>query len=142
MQREARTNKMDSFETRYGPTVATLQQENPSIQAMKRVRLLRIMNRFNGDVEQVQKFVEKVQQRHNRHGDDVIHGRRQHREELKTKYATQLDELTKAGVNANCPCALRQLEKHQGDANKVRPLFVCFVFIKIIIIGHRYYDTS
>jgi hypothetical protein len=110
---------LESLGTRYGPTITALQQENPSLQGHKRIRLLRIMNRFDGDVEQVQQFLQKVERRHRCEGEDSFHSRRQRREELKTKYATQLAELATAGINVNSPCALRQLEKNQGDVNKV-----------------------
>ena len=78
-----------------------------------------MMERFGGDVEQVKKIVQKSEVRH--HGKDENRGasRQQLREELKTKYATQLAALASAGVNVNSPCTLRQLEKNQGDVNKV-----------------------
>jgi hypothetical protein len=119
VQRDFRSNKLDSLETRFGPTIATLQQEYPSIQGFKRFRLLKIMERFDGDVEQVRKFLQKVEQRHRGEGEHSGISRRQQREELKTKYATQLAELATAGININSPCALRQLERNQGDVNKV-----------------------
>jgi len=118
---------MDSLETRFGPTIKALQEENPSFQAYRRVRLLRIMDRFNGDVEQVRKFLQKVDERHGREGEDSMVSRRQRREELREKYATQLAEINTAGIHVHGPCVLRQLERHQGDANKVRHLFFLFV---------------
>lgn len=119
---------MDSLETRFGPAITALQEENPSFQAYKRVRLLRIMDRFNGDVEQVRKFLQKVDERHNREGENSIVSRRQRREELRTKYATQLAEINTAGINVHGPCVLRQLERNQGDVNKVRHLFFVFLY--------------
>ena len=115
------------MEQRFGATVTTLQQEFPAAQAVKRVRLLKMMARFSGDVEEVRKFLQKFEQRHTEerhHGDG---SRRQRHEELRTKYATQLAELAGAGVNVNNPCILRQLEKNQGDINKVRHR-VCLLF--------------
>ncbi|CAF1577610.1 unnamed protein product [Rotaria sp. Silwood1] len=86
VQREYRVNKWTTLETRFGAAVTTLQQELPSTQSMKRIRLLKIMERFS---------------------------------ELREKYATQLAELSTAGINVNCPCVLRQSEKNQGDVTKV-----------------------
>lgn len=114
------------MEERFGAAITTLQQQLPSAQAVKRVRLLRIMERFGGDVEQVRKFLEKCEQRHADEHPHVKASRREQNEELKTKYATQLAELTSAGVNVNNPCVLRQLDKFEGDANKVRS----FVLLK------------
>ncbi|CAF4090404.1 unnamed protein product, partial [Rotaria sp. Silwood1] len=54
VQREYRVNKWTTLETRFGAAVTTLQQELPSTQSMKRIRLLKIMERFSGDVEQAQ----------------------------------------------------------------------------------------
>ena len=119
IQRECSSKKWDSLEERFGATVTTLQQEFPPAQAVKRIRLMRIMERFSGDVEEVRKFLQKVQERHGHEGHHSHEGRHQAREELKTKYATQLAELASAGVNVNSPCILRQLEKNQGDVNKV-----------------------
>lgn len=137
-QREARDNKLESLETRYGAAIATLQEEYPRFQGNRRFRLLRIMNRCDGDIEQARQFLQKVNRRHHREGEDSILSRRQQREELKAKYATQLAELATAGINENCPCVLRQLEKNQGDVNKVRRLiiFFSFVFNNWIIIGY------
>lgn len=132
IQRDFCSKKFDSLEERFGSTVTTLQQEFPSTQAFKRVRLLKIMERFSGDVEQVRKFLQKVQERHGGEGRHSCESRRQAHEELKTKYAIQLAELATAGINVNSPCILRQLEKHQGDVNKVRLFFSPHT--KIIII--------
>ncbi len=118
------------MEERFGATVTTLQQEFPPAQAVKRFRLLRIMERFSGDVDEVRKFLQKVQERHGGERHHSCESRRQAHEESKTKYATQLAELATAGVNVNSPCILRQLERHQGDVNKVRLSF--FVVINII----------
>jgi hypothetical protein len=77
------------------------------------------MERFGGDLDHVREFLQKAEERHIG-GDDHPRGcRRERREELKTKYATQLAELAAAGINTNGPCVLRQLEKNQGDVNKV-----------------------
>lgn len=86
---------------------------------MKRVRLLKIMERFGGDLEHVRMVVEKRTARHNKTDDAPCGERRQRREELKTKYAGQLAELASAGINVHNPCIFRQLEKHQGDVNQV-----------------------
>ncbi|CAF4744666.1 unnamed protein product, partial [Rotaria sp. Silwood2] len=77
------------------------------------------MEVFGGDVEQVRKFLQRTEERHQQEGDNSGISRRQKREELKTKYATQLAELTTAGINVDSPCVLRQLEKNQGDVNKI-----------------------
>ncbi|CAF1204306.1 unnamed protein product [Rotaria sordida] len=119
IRREHRINKWNILETRFGATVTTLQQEIPSIQSMRRIRLLKIMERFNGDVEQVRKFLQAFEERHHEHDENSNVSRHEKREELKAKYATQLAELSTNGININCPCVLRQLEKNQGDVTKV-----------------------
>jgi hypothetical protein len=77
------------------------------------------MERFGGDVERVEKSLQKIEAKQNPGAVDSITARRQHREELRTKYATQLAELATAGINAQCPCVLSKLEKNEGDVNKV-----------------------
>ncbi|CAF2397742.1 unnamed protein product [Rotaria sp. Silwood2] len=119
VHREHRANKWDTLETRFGTIVTALQQEFPSTQRSKRIRLLKTMEVFGGDVEQVRKFLQRTEERHQQEGDNSGISRRQKREELKTKYATQLAELTTAGINVDSPCVLRQLEKNQGDVNKI-----------------------
>ncbi|CAM4767806.1 unnamed protein product [Rotaria magnacalcarata] len=118
-RRDFRSNKWDSLEERFGTTVTSLQQEIPSAQSLKRIRLLRLMERFSGDVEEVRKFLQNVEERDHDVNADSRACRRERREELKSKYATQLAALTQAGINVDCPCTLWQLEKNQGDVNKV-----------------------
>ena len=78
-----------------------------------------MMERFSGDADQVRKFLEKVQEHRDNKGENSGVSRRQKREELQAKYATQLAQLNAAGINVSCPCTLRQLEKHQGNIDKV-----------------------
>lgn len=78
-----------------------------------------MMEKFSGDLEQVRKYLQRVEERDLQRGDEPQVTRREKREELKTKYASQLAELAAAGVDVNCPCILRQLEKNEGDVNKV-----------------------
>lgn len=104
--------------------MTALQQEFPSAQGVKRIRLLKMLARFSGDVEQVRKFLQKSEHRHTEERQHGNGRRHQRQEELKTKYATQLAELAGAGVNVNNPCILRQLEKNEGDATKVRQYFL------------------
>ena len=77
------------------------------------------MERFDGDVERVEKCLKRIEAKQNPGAVDSIVARRQHREELRAKYATQLAELATAGINVQCPCVLANLEKNQGDVNKV-----------------------
>lgn len=111
---------MDALEARFGAVLDTVQQEYPAMQSMKRARILKAVERHGGDADQVRKFAQKVEARHHREGQDARLTRQQRRDELKTKYAGQLAELAKNGVNVDKPCTLRMLEKHQGDVNKVR----------------------
>jgi hypothetical protein len=111
---------LDSLETRFGTAVTALQEEHPSSQPLKRARLLKTMERFGGDVDHVRKYLLKVEAKQKASQTDSNASRRQQREELKTKYATQLAELATAGININCPCILKKLEKNQGDVNKVK----------------------
>ncbi|CAF0826681.1 unnamed protein product [Rotaria sp. Silwood1] len=119
VHREHRANKLNTLEARFGTIVTELQQEFPSAQQCKRIRLLKTMECFGGDVEQVRKFLQRNEERRNQQGENSGVSRRQKREELKTKYATQIAELATAGINVNSPCLLRQLEKNQGDVNKI-----------------------
>ena len=96
-----------------------LQEEHPTSQPLKRARLLKIMQRFNGDVEQVRKCLQRIEAKQNPSAVDPTAFRRQQRAELRAKYAVQLAELSAAGINSNCPCVLSKLEKHQGDVNQV-----------------------
>ncbi|CAF4533197.1 unnamed protein product, partial [Rotaria magnacalcarata] len=93
-RRDFRSNKLDSLEERFGTTVTSLQQEIPSAQSLKRIRLLRLMERFSGDVEEVRKFLQNVEERDHDVNADSRACRRERREELKSKYATQLAALT------------------------------------------------
>ncbi|CAF1210354.1 unnamed protein product [Adineta steineri] len=119
-QREARCNKWESLETRFGPAITTLQQEHPSIQSCKRFRLLKTMERFDGDLEKVNKFIQDVETKHCHEDRDTSTSRCQRREELKTKYASQLAQLATSGINVDRPWVLRLLEKHEGDVNKAK----------------------
>jgi hypothetical protein len=104
--------KLDSLETRFGTALTALQQESPSTQSLKRVRLLRTMERFSGDVDYVRKYLQKIEERQKgSHQDSTV--------SQQVKYANQLAELVTAGINVNSPCVLIQLEKHHGDVNKV-----------------------
>ena len=117
VQQEFRHHKSDELETRFGPALSTLQDDYPASRSMRRMRLLRIMQKFSGDTEHVRKYLEKVQEDHSDEHPSV--SRREHREELKSKYAVQLAELSAAGIHVHTPCVIRQLEKNQGDVNKV-----------------------
>jgi hypothetical protein len=110
---------MESLETRFGSALTALQQEYPSSQPMKRARLLRIMERFGGDIDHVRKCLQKIEAKQNTGQTDSNASRRQQREELKIKYANQLAELATAGINVNCPCVLKKLEQCHGDVDKV-----------------------
>jgi hypothetical protein len=120
IQRESRINKLDSLEARFGTAATALIQEQSSSQPLKRARLLKTMERFGGDIGYVRKYLQKIEAKQNGSNVDSTTSRHQQREELKTKYATQLAELKTAGFNVHCPCVLVQLEKHQGDLNKVK----------------------
>ncbi len=119
IERENRAKKFESLEARFGAALTALQEKHPTSQPLKRARLLKIMERFGGDVELVQKCLQRKEAKQNPGAVDSIAARRQHREELRTKYATQLAELTTSGINVKCPCILSKLEQNQGDVNKV-----------------------
>ncbi len=111
--------KIESLEARFGTTLTALQEKYPTSQPLKRARLLKIMERFGGDVDHVQKCLQKIEAKQNPDVMNSIAARRQHREELRAKYATQLAELATAGINVKCPCILSKLEQNQGDVNMV-----------------------
>jgi len=119
IQQEYRQQKKDSLENRYGTAVDNLQKEFPCTQTWKRFRFLRLINRFDGDLNHVENFLKKLQQRQENPDENHSTTRRERREELKTKYASQLAELELAGISSQRPGIFRQLEKHQGDVNKV-----------------------
>ncbi|CAF2867991.1 unnamed protein product [Rotaria sp. Silwood2] len=119
VQREYHANKWTTLETRFGAAVTTLQQELPSSQSMKRIRLLQIMECFSGDIEQARNFLQSFREQHHKHDENSNISRHKKRKELREKYATQLAELSTAGINVNCPRILRQLEKNQGDVTQV-----------------------
>lgn len=120
IQQEYRQQKKDSLENRFGTAVDKLQKEFPCTQTWKRFRFLRLINRFDGDLNHVEKFLKKVQDRQENPDENRSTTRRERREELKTKYASQLAELESAGISTQRPGIFRQLEKHQGDVNKVK----------------------
>ncbi|CAF3685847.1 unnamed protein product [Rotaria sp. Silwood1] len=143
IRREHRINKWNILETRFGATVTTLQQEIPSIQSMRRIRLLKIMERFSGDVEQVRKFIQVFEERHHEHNENSSVSRHEKREELKTKYAThhvvqqkkeKLEELNAKYANQiaqvesdgiiikNKQLLIRLLEKTDGQVDVVKQL--------------------
>ncbi|CAF5007881.1 unnamed protein product, partial [Rotaria sp. Silwood1] len=143
VQREYRINKWNTLDTRFGATVTTLQQEIPSIQSMRRIRLLKIMERFSGDVEQVRKFIQVFEERHHEHNENSSVSRHEKREELKTKYAThhvvqqkkeKLEELNAKYANQiaqlendgiiikNKQLLIRLLEKTDGQVDVVKQL--------------------
>ncbi|CAF1188407.1 unnamed protein product [Rotaria sordida] len=119
IQEEHRVKKLDSLETRFSTALTALQQEYPASKSIKRTRLLRIMDRFGGDVEHVRKFLQKHEAKHNESEIDSSVVQHQQQEEIKTKYSTQLAELRTAGINIHSPCVLLQLEKYHGDVNKI-----------------------
>ncbi|CAF4555370.1 unnamed protein product [Rotaria socialis] len=116
---ELSMEKSDPLEVRYGTLLTTLQQEYPTIQSVKRSRLLRMMHRFGGDVERIRKNLQEHQEKQNAGKLDLNAVRHPHQEEIKAKYASQLVELKAAGINTNNPCVLQQLEKYHGDTNKI-----------------------
>ena len=77
------------------------------------------MERFNGDIGQVRNFLQNAEAQHHDKDARFGSGRREQREELKTKYATQLAELASAGIDVNHPCTFRQLRKTDGNVNLV-----------------------
>ncbi|CAF3410735.1 unnamed protein product [Rotaria sp. Silwood1] len=119
IQEERRLKKLDSLESRFGTALIELQKEYPASESIKRTRLLRILERFGGDVEHVRKFLQKHETKHNERKIDSSTVQYQQQEEIKTKYPTQLAELRTAGINIHSPCVLLQLEKFHGDVNKV-----------------------
>lgn len=119
-ERENRTKRIDTLEAQFGTALNALQEQYPTSQPLKRIRLLKIMQRFNGDVDRVRKCLERIQAKENQGTTvDSPASRQQRREELRAKYAVQLADLAALGINSRCPCVLAKLEKHQGDATQV-----------------------
>lgn len=108
------------MEAEFGAALNALQEQCPTSQPLKRIRLLKIMQRFNGDVDRVRKCLERIEAKQNQGtATNSITSRHQRREELRAKYAVQLADLAALGINSRCPCVLAKLEKHQGDATQV-----------------------
>ena len=78
-----------------------------------------MINRFGGEIDHVRKFLKKLQERRENPDEARSMTRRERCQELRTKYASQLAELESAGIQTDRPGICRQLEKHQGDVNKV-----------------------
>ncbi|CAF1324818.1 unnamed protein product [Adineta steineri] len=116
VQQEFRKKKLDSLETRFGSALAALQ---PTSEPLKRACLLKLMERFDGDVNYVQKYLAACEQKRSDKTNDSNQSEDTYRKGLKLKYATQLAELSTAGINTHLPCVLKNLEKSQGDVNKV-----------------------
>lgn len=111
--------RADKLETRYGAALTAFQQAHPTSQTASRLYLLKTLANFGGDFGFLEKCLEKNGIEQSDNIDDTPVSRLQHREDLKSKYAVQLAELTNAGINVNCPCVLAKLEKHRGDLKKV-----------------------
>ncbi|CAF2594243.1 unnamed protein product [Rotaria sp. Silwood2] len=125
IEEERHVKKLDSLESRFGTALTALQKEYPASESIKRTRLLRILDRFDGDIEHVRKFLQKHETKHNESNVDSNVVQRQQQEEIKIKYATQLAELRTAGINIHSPCILLQLEKCHGDVNKILETTKC-----------------
>ena len=92
--------------------MTALQQQNSFARTLKRSRLLRRMEYFNGDINDVEESLRQLQEKPNQ-----SHlSRREQREMFKKQCAS---EIAAAGFNVHSACVLDQLEKYHGDVNKV-----------------------
>ncbi|CAF1271321.1 unnamed protein product [Didymodactylos carnosus] len=96
-------------ETKYAEQLAVLQQHTTSDMPKKHF-ILRLMSRFDGDVEIVRKCLEKLKTTN------------ENKDQLREKYGKQLAELESNGFNIKCPCIYKLLEKYDGDVTKVREI--------------------
>ncbi|CAF1331018.1 unnamed protein product, partial [Didymodactylos carnosus] len=104
--------KFDQLNQKYGEELTKfLEQESShslALEMPKRQRLLRLMERFNGNWDDVRKSLKRMNSRH------------QNKEQLQEQYAQQVVELEQDGLNVKCPCVYRLLQKYDGDVTKVR----------------------
>ena len=121
IRQEFISKENSSLEEKYGSLADTLQKEFPSGISKNRFRLLKIISQFGGEIQYVRKFLGTADGHHHQH-DDRPHRpgcRREKIEELRAKYATQIGEIAAQGIEPKNPRVLRQLEKHNGNVNKV-----------------------
>jgi hypothetical protein len=112
VQREYQEAKRVRLENQYGPVLTEFINENVFVQSWKREHLLRLMEHFNGDIKQVRDYLQKS--RFDQH--DSTRTRQEQHDLWRCQYASQ---LSAAGFNVNSPCVLDQLDKHQGNIDKV-----------------------
>jgi hypothetical protein len=110
-----RANQHDALahrENQFGSGVTALQEKNAFARTLKRSRLLRHMERLNGQITDVEEYLRKIQEKLNQ-----SHlPRHEQRELFKKQYAS---ELADAGFSVQSACVLDQLEKYHGDVNRV-----------------------
>ncbi|CAF1517872.1 unnamed protein product, partial [Didymodactylos carnosus] len=109
-QRSSRQTKFDQIEQKYGQELTKfLEQESSHHLASKmprRQRLLRIMERSNGDLEHLQKCLNRINSRH------------QNKAQAKEIYVEQMTELEQDGLDVKSWCIYRLLQKYDGDLTK------------------------
>lgn len=109
---------------------------------MKRLRLLKAIERYDGDVKHIRKILQKHQEKHQNNQENSNMPRHQQQEEFKQKYANELAELEIAGINIQSPLVLQQLEKNRGNVQKVSLVIQRLVKITIVIEGIGSHETT
>ena len=117
-----------------------MQENDPIFQSIKRHRLLKLMKRFDGNVDQIRECFLNRQAKCSEGRAVSMETRRQQREELRTVYATQLAELKAAGIDVESPRILAHLEKHHGNINKVS-IIIDFAFFVLFLESSIYSCT-
>lgn len=92
--------------------MTALQQHNGFARTLKRSRLLRRMERFNGQITDVEESLRQLQEKQNQ-----SHLSRHEQREIFKKQCA--GEIAAAGFNVHSACVLDQLEKYHGDVDKV-----------------------
>lgn len=101
---------------------------------MRRQRLIKLLEDFDGQVELVRKFLNShIKDRHEKHHEkqhDEHHEKHQDKHDtetrqerlaaLRSKYEQEISQIGAAGFDVEHPRIARQLMKHNGDVQAVR----------------------
>ncbi|CAF0721681.1 unnamed protein product [Adineta ricciae] len=115
---------MASLEDQYGKELDILQKSYPSSQSLKRSSLLKMFERFGGEIEYIQQYLEQLGKPSDDAPSDPNETKEQQRARLRNKYTVQLAQLSNAGFNTKCPRVVNNLEKQHGDVNKVKEILL------------------
>ena len=108
--REYHDRLNESLENQYSIQLTQFQNAYPYARTWKRSQLLRLLDRYQGNVDELRQHLEKYEK------EQTVESRQAQRELWKKQYVA---EFAAVGLNVNSPLVLDQLEKHGGDVQKV-----------------------